>query len=50
MDVKVTTKELRCPKCGRPEVRPDGKLNIRGFKVFDEGRWWSKCLPCGLWF
>lgn len=39
---------MNCPKCGSPEIHPDGrKLIIHGYRITNEvGEWWSQCLVC----
>lgn len=47
---------LTCPCCGCGEVVDNTlpiaqqRLNIRGYKIEKDGRWWSECLPCKTWF
>ena len=44
-------KELRCPKCGNPEIHPAmNKLLIRANKVHDSAGWWSECLVCAGYY
>lgn len=51
-NVTIHVSEVKCPRCGAEELaNPDApleeqRLNIRGFKVFDNGHWWSQCLVC----
>jgi hypothetical protein len=43
----ITVKEVTCPKCGAEEMHPNGEqLLIRGFKVYNNGKWRSQCLVC----
>ncbi len=43
----IVVKDVSCPKCGAVEMNEDGKtVNIRGFKVEMNGKWWSQCLIC----
>jgi len=39
---------MECPTCGAPEVHPTLKnqVVIRGWKVQQNGAWWSQCLRC----
>lgn len=39
---------MECPTCGAPEVHPtmEGMVVIRGWKVQQNGAWWSQCLRC----
>ena len=47
----VVNNSLRCPKCGSPEMHPDGdKLLIRGYKVHDGKCWRSQCLVCAGYY
>ena len=47
----ITVKDVTCPTCKAGEMHPDGdKLLIRGFKVYDEGHWWSQCLVCAGYY
>ena len=41
---------MTCPLCGVREQTQPTKVNIRGFKVFDEFGDWSECLVCESWF
>lgn len=45
--IKLINKELSCPNCGALESHPDeNTIQIRAYKVHDEGVWWSQCLVC----
>jgi hypothetical protein len=52
MKIKVIDKDLICPTCGSHELRnPDAPVrdwifNIKAYKVFNRGKWWSKCCVC----
>lgn len=49
--IKIAVTTLTCPKCGSPEMHPDGdKLLIRGFKVYNHMKWWSQCLVCAGYY
>lgn len=49
--INIIVRDVCCPKCKSPELRPDGTLNIRGFKVCDDnGYWWSHCLVCAGYY
>jgi hypothetical protein len=50
--MKITVSDLVCPKCGSPEMHPNGKwLLIRGYKIQHEGsHWWSQCLVCAGYY
>lgn len=49
--MKIQVKGLSCPKCGNGEMHPSKDvLLIRGYKVFDEGSWWSQCLVCAGYY
>ena len=46
MNIKLTD-SLQCPTCGAKEEHKDGNtIQIRAYKVHDEGKWWSQCLVC----
>jgi hypothetical protein len=43
--MNIEVKDAFCPICGAPEVDPEtDKLLVRGFKVFNNGHWWSQCI------
>jgi hypothetical protein len=42
--MEVQIKDICCPVCGATEHGPDGKLQVRGFKVHRNGMWWSNCI------
>ena len=43
----VVMQDIKCPKCGSPELKSPTELNIRAYKVCDDrGVWWSQCLVC----
>ena len=50
----MVIQEIKCPKCGAEEtfINKAGKelLLIRGYKVHDNGRWWSQCLVCSGYY
>ena len=51
-NVKVIVRGLKCPTCKSPEAHPtdESKVLIRGYKVHDEGMWWSQCLVCAGYY
>ena len=41
-------KDIVCPVCGAAENHPTDYccIQLRVYKVFDQGSWWSQCLIC----